>query len=96
MAAAEPQSRDNEIVREILKVATDVAPLPWWLPRWLAGFAAALFVATVIVLARQIDFGALYAAWAKAATPPPLPSAPAMPMPEGGMPLDQRPMEPTP
>ena len=78
-------------IRDILRVAEVVYPIPWF-AKWLA----AVVVATLVVLIQRIDVGKLLAAWAKAANPGPVPQAPPLPMPEGGLPLDQVPMEPQP
>ena len=84
------------ITREAIDLAVDLTPLPPWVPRWAAKAVLGALVATIVVLAVNIDVPALLAAWAKAATPGPVPQAPPLPMPEGGLPLDQQPMEPQP
>lgn len=85
--------RTLAITREVLEVATVVAPLPPWVPRWLAGWLAAVVVAAVVVLARHVDLGEVLRAWNRAAAPEPEVLSPPMPTGEGGMTLSQKPPE---
>jgi hypothetical protein len=78
---------DREVVREVLDLAGDVAPLPPWVPRWAVKVLAALVVAAIVVLVRELDVGELLKAWARSATPAPPNEAPVMPMPREGMPV---------
>lgn len=76
---------EREVVREVIALASDLAPLPPWVPRWLAGWFLAGVIAGVLVAASRIDVAAALRAWHEKAAPGPPNEAPPMDMPAGGM-----------
>lgn len=89
-----PEGRTLAVIGEVLGVVRDLRDVSGRavVPVWLIPVAAIL-TAIAVVLARRIDLGALFAAWARATTPPPPNTSPPIPMPEGGATLDQKPPE---
>ncbi len=79
------------VVRRALEIAQAVYPIPRWLV-WLA----AVLIAAVIVAIGRIDVGELFRRWQENTRQGPAPESPPMPMGEGGMTLNQKPMEPQP